>query len=168
MIGFQPYSAAASKSSRFTPQFPSRFSLPSTNLPTPSRNAATGLLACFTRCIQKRPSVLVIAEDYQALVPAHHDLVSRVRGKIKIVGAISHVLYLIRLIMHQKIAYPHQEGNNARPDRYLTAKRRCQFPMVDCFHSRSLEVGIGLNYPLLLGKYAHFHWLLNINKVNPA
>jgi hypothetical protein len=50
-----------------------------------------------------------------------------------------------------KIDYPHQEGNNARPDRYLTAKWRCQFPMVDCFHSRSLEarVGIGQISPLL-------------------
>jgi len=29
-------------------------------------------------------------------------------------------------------------------------------------------VGIGLNYPPLRGKYARFHWLLNINQVNPA
>jgi hypothetical protein len=28
-------------------------------------------------------------------------------------------------------------------------------------------VGLGLNYPLLHGKYAHFHWLLNINPVIP-
>jgi hypothetical protein len=30
------------------------------------------------------------------------------------------------------------------------------------------RVGIGLNYPLLHGKYARFHWLLNINQANPA
>jgi hypothetical protein len=30
------------------------------------------------------------------------------------------------------------------------------------------RVGIGLNYSLLHGKYASFHWLLTINQVNPA
>ena len=35
-------------------------------------------------------------------------------------------------------------------------------------HLGEATVGIGLNYPLLHGKYARFHWLLNINLVNPT
>lgn len=30
-----------------------------------------------------------------------------------------------------------------------------------------VEGGIGLDYQLMQGKYARFHWLLNINQVNP-
>jgi len=32
----------------------------------------------------------------------------------------------------------------------------------------TIRVGIGLNYPLLRGQYARFHWLLKLILLNPG
>jgi len=45
----------------------------------------------------------------------------------------------------------------------------CSNPSVlNFWQGLKAEIGIGLNYPRLHAKYARYHWLLNINHVNPA